>query len=529
MTIQITAPLQPGYDTILTEPALAFLALLHRSFEPMRQNLLAARHERQARWNAGEPIDFAAEMSSVRDDPSWQVRPAPHDLADRRVEITGPCDRKMVINALNSGAQCFMACLEDASAPTWDVMVQGQVNLRDAVARTITLEDNKGSGGKSYKLIDSPCTLIARPRGWHLDEAHLLVDGQRISGALFDFGLYFFHNAHRLIANGSGPYFYLPKMEHYLEARLWNDVFRLAQSVLGLPLGTIRATVLIETLPAAFMAEEILYELRDHITALNCGRWDYIFSYIKTFQNDTTKVLPDRAAVTMASPFMAAYAAHVIRTCHKRGAHAMGGMSAFIPVKDDAAANEKAFAAVRADKEREARLGHDGTWVAHPGLVALAREVFDGIMPTPNQLHVLPEGKATAEALTTAPAGPRTRTGLANNINVGIGYIAAWLRGQGAVPLHNLMEDAATAEISRTQLWQWRTQHVTLDSGEAVDETLINQTITEQLDVWKTAVGDNFYATGKYTEAAEILRTLVMADAREPFLTLPVYEHYFAK
>lgn len=525
MTIKITAPLQPGYETILTEPALAFLALLHRSFEPMRQNLLAARHERQARWNAGEPIDFAPEMSSVRDDPSWKVRPAPHDLTDRRVEITGPCDRKMVINALNSGAQCFMACLEDASAPTWDVMVQGQVNLRDAAARTIRLEDK----GKSYRLIDNPCTLIARPRGWHLDEAHLLIDGQRISGALFDFGLYFFHNAKRLIANGSGPYFYLPKMEHYLEARLWNDVFRLAQSVLGLPLGTIRATVLIETLPAAFMAEEILYELRDHITALNCGRWDYIFSYIKTFQNDASKVLPDRAAVTMASPFMAAYAAHVIRTCHKRGAHAMGGMSAFIPVKDDAAANEKAFAAVRADKEREARLGHDGTWVAHPGLVSVARDVFDQIMPTPNQLHVLPEGAATAEALTTAPAGPRTRAGLANNINVGIGYIAAWLRGQGAVPLHNLMEDAATAEISRTQLWQWRTQSVTLDSGEAVDEPLINQTITEQLNVWKSTVGDNFYATGKYAEAAEILRTLVMADALEPFLTLPVYEHYFAK
>jgi malate synthase len=525
MTVQITAPLQAGYDTILTEPALAFLALLHRSFEPMRQNLLAARHERQARWNAGEAIDFPPEMSSVRDDPHWQVRPAPHDLADRRVEITGPCDRKMVINALNSGAQCFMACLEDASAPTWDVMVQGQINLRDAAARTISLEDK----GKSYKLIDNPCTLIARPRGWHLDEAHLHIDGQRIAGALFDFGLYFFHNAHALIANGSGPYFYLPKMEHYLEARLWNDVFRLAQSVLGLPLGTIRATVLIETLPGAFMAEEILYELRDHITALNCGRWDYIFSYIKTFQNDARKVLPDRAAVTMASPFMAAYAAHVIRACHKRGAHAMGGMSAFIPVKDDSAANEKAFAAVRADKEREARLGHDGTWVAHPGLVGVAREVFDAIMPAPNQLDKIPEGQTTREALTTAPDGPKTRTGLANNINVGIGYIAAWLRGQGAVPLHNLMEDAATAEISRTQLWQWRTRKVVLDSGEPVDEALINETIAAQLGVWREAVGDNFYTAGKYTDAAEILRTLVMAEALEPFLTLPAYEHYFAK
>jgi malate synthase len=525
MSIEMTAPLQPGYETILTEPALAFLALLHRSFEPMRQSLLAARAERQARWNAGEAIDFPPEMSSVRDDPTWRVRPAPHDLTDRRVEITGPCDRKMVINALNSGAQCFMACLEDASAPTWDVMVQGQVNLRDAAARTIAMEDK----GKSYALGAAPCTLIARPRGWHLDEAHLRVDGQRIAGALFDFGLYFFHNAKALIAQGSGPYFYLPKMEHYLEARLWNDVFRLAQSVLGLPLGTIRATVLIETLPAAFMAEEILYELRDHVTALNCGRWDYIFSYIKTFQKDAGKVLPDRAAVTMASPFMAAYAAHVIRACHKRGAHAMGGMSAFIPVKDDAAANEKAFAAVRADKEREARLGHDGTWVAHPGLVGLAREVFDIVMPTPNQLQVMPEGAATAAALTTAPAGPKTLAGLENNINVGIGYIAAWLRGQGAVPLHNLMEDAATAEISRTQLWQWRTQGVRLDSGELVDAALIDAAIEAQLAVWRRQVGDNFYAAGKYGEAAEVLRTLILADALEPFLTLPAYEHYFAR
>jgi len=525
MTIKITAPLAAGYDTILTEPALAFLALLHRSFEPMRQSLLAARHERQASWNAGEPLDFPPEMSSVRDDSTWQVRPAPADLTDRRVEITGPCDRKMVINALNAGAQCFMACLEDASAPTWDVMVQGQINLRDAANRSITLEDK----GKSYALNKSTATLIARPRGWHLDEAHLHIDGQRISGALFDFGLYFFHNAKALIANGSGPYFYLPKMEHYLEARLWNDVFRLAQSVLGLPLGTIRATVLIETLPAAFMAEEILYELRDHITALNCGRWDYIFSYIKTFQNDASKVLPDRAAVTMKSPFMAAYAAHVIRACHKRGAHAMGGMSAFIPVKNDEAANEKAFAAVRADKEREATLGHDGTWVAHPGLVALAREVFDKIMPAPNQLSKMPEGNTAAAALTAASEGPKTKEGLTNKIHVGIGYIAAWLRGQGAVPLHNLMEDAATAEISRTQLWQWRTQNVKLDSGEPVNEALITSTITDQLNVWKTTVGDNFYTAGKYTEAAEILRTLIMAKELEAFLTLPAYEHYFAK
>jgi malate synthase len=527
--IEITGEMRPGYDTILTDPALAFVAQLHRMYEPTRQSLLRARSEHQRWWDQGHGIDFAMESSSVRADPQWRVRPAPHDLADRRVEITGPCDRKMVINALNSGAQCFMACLEDASAPSWQVMVEGQVNLRDACAGTITLDETSKPGGKSYKLNDSIATLIARPRGWHLDEAHMTVDGTRVAGAIFDFGLYFYHNARTLIARGSGPYFYLPKLEHYLEARLWNNVFTTAQSMLDLAVGTIRATVLIETLPAAFMADEILYELRDHITALNCGRWDYIFSYIKTFQADPSKVLPDRAAVTMTVPFMAKYAAHVVRTCHKRGAHAMGGMSAFIPVKDDEAANAKAFAAVRADKEREATLGHDGTWVAHPGLVAVAREVFDRLMPGPNQLNVIPEGSASAADLTTPPEGPKTLAGLTNNINVGLGYIAAWLRGQGAVPLHNLMEDAATAEISRTQLWQWRVSDVVLDGGEAVDAALIERVTDEQLAVWKAHVGDNFFATGKYAEAAEIVRTLVLADRLEPFLTVPAYEHYFAR
>ena len=522
--VQITGEMLPGYDSILTDAALAFVAHLHRSYEPTRRALMTARETRQ-RWVDAHGIDFAAETSSVRDDPFWQVRPAPHDLADRRVEITGPCDRKMVINALNSGAQCFMACLEDASAPTWNVMVEGQINLRDAAAGTISLEDK----GKSYKLNDQTATLIARPRGWHLDEAHLLVDGERVCGAIFDFGLYFFHNAEALIARNSGPYFYLPKLEHYLEARLWNNIFTTAQSILGLPLGTIRATVLIETLPGAFMADEILYELRDHITALNCGRWDYIFSYIKTFRADTAHILPDRAAVTMTAPFMAKYALHVVRTCHRRGAHAMGGMSAFIPVKDDAAANERAFAAVRADKEREAGIGHDGTWVAHPGLVGIAREVFDRLMPGANQLSVIPEGKATAEDLTTPPEGPKTLAGLTNNINVGIGYIAAWLRGQGAVPLHNLMEDAATAEISRTQLWQWRKAGVTLDGGETVDAALIGRVTDEQMAVWQAVVGDNFFAAGKYREAAEVFRTLVLADKLEAFLTVPAYEHYFAK
>jgi malate synthase len=403
--------------------------------------------------------------------------------------------------------------------------VQGQVNLRDAAAGTISLEDK----GKSYKLNDKTAVLICRPRGWHLDEAHMICDGERVAGAIFDFGLYFFHNATPLLAKGSGPYFYLPKLEHSLEARLWNNVFITAQSMLNLPLGTIRATVLIETLPGAFMAEEILYELKDHITALNCGRWDYIFSYIKTFQSDATKLLPDRAAVTMKVPFMAAYVAHVVRVCHRRGAHAMGGMSAFIPVKDDEAANEAAFAAVRADKKREATLGHDGTWVAHPGLVTVARDVFDRLMPAPNQLGVIPPGEATMTDLVTPPEGPRTLAGLTNNINVGIGYVAAWLRGQGAVPLHNLMEDAATAEISRTQLWQWRKNGATLDSGEAVDAALITRVTEEQLAAWKAQVGDNFFAAGKYKEAADLFRTLVLADRLEPFLTNPAYEFYFAK
>jgi malate synthase len=521
--VEITGTMKPGFETILTDAALLFVANLHRLYEPTRQSLLRARGQRQ-HWYDENGIDFAPETSSVRDG-DWKIAGSPADLQDRRVEITGPVDRKMVINALNSGAKCFMACFEDASTPAWEIMVDGQVNLRDAVAGTITLEDK----GKSYALNAETAVLIARPRGWHLPEAHMVVDGEPVSGALFDFGMYFFHNARALVAKGSGPYFYLPKLEHYLEARLWNNVFVYAQSVLGLPVGTIKATVLIETLPGAFMADEILYELRDHIAALNCGRWDYIFSYIKTFQKSPAHVLPDRAAVNMGVPFMQAYALHVIRTCHKRGAHAMGGMSAFIPVKGDEAANDKAFAAVRADKQREADFGHDGTWVAHPGLVNVALEVFDKVMPGPNQLAKIPAGSVTALELTTAPPGPKSLAGLTNNVNVGIGYIASWLRGVGAAPLHNMMEDAATAEISRTQLWQWRTTGATLDSGEAVDAALIERITAEQLDVWKVAVGDNFYAAGKFEEAAEIFSTLVLADALEPFLTLPAYAHYFAK
>jgi malate synthase len=475
----------------------------------------------QARLDAGESLGFLPETAAIRGG-DWKILGTPADLQDRRVEITGPVDRKMVINALNSGAKCFMACFEDASTPAWDIMMDGQVNLRDANAGTISLEDK----GKTYRLSDKPAVLIARPRGWHLLEKHFLVDGEPIAGGLFDFGLYFFHNARALIAKGSGPYFYLPKMEHHLEARLWNDVFVLGQSLLGLPLGTIKVTVLIETIPAAFQTEEILFELRDHIVALNCGRWDYIFSYIKRHRADPTKVLADRAAVTMTVPFMRKYSLHTIRTCHLHGAHAMGGMSAFIPVKADEAANAAAFEKVRADKEREAGDGHDGTWVAHPGLVPVALEVFDRIMPTPNQLHKLPEGSVTAADLLTPAPGPKTLAGLRMNLNVGIQYIASWLRGQGAAPIHNMMEDAATAEISRTQIWQWRQTGTRLDSGELVDAALIEQALAAEMTVIKGEVGDNFFASGLYTEAAAIMRELVLADTCAEFLTLPAYDRY---
>ncbi|WP_199553922.1 malate synthase A [Sandaracinobacteroides hominis] len=521
--ITIKGEMKPGFETVLMPAALAFIAHLHRMYDPTRLSLLRARQDRKRWWAEGNDLDFAPETSSVRDG-DWTISGTPADLQDRRVEITGPCDRKMVINALNSGAKCFMACLEDATSPTWDNVVEGQINLKDAAHGTITLEDK----GKSYKLNEKTAVLICRPRGWHLPEAHMEVDGEEVAGAIFDFGLYFFHNARALLAKGSGPYFYLPKMEHYLEARLWNNIFVTAQSILGLPLGTIKSTVLIETLPGAFMADEILFELRDHIVALNCGRWDYIFSYIKSLSHDPSKILPDRAAVNMTVPFMSKYAAHVVRTCHKRRAHAMGGMSAFIPVKDDEARNQAAFAAVKADKEREATLGHDGTWVAHPGLVGVAMEVFDRLMPAANQLSKIPEGSVTATELTTPSEGPKTATGLAMNVNVAIGYIAAWLRGQGAVPLHNMMEDAATAEISRAQLWQWRHHGINLDDGTKVTAALINGEIQKQLGVWKEAVGDNFYVAGKYTEAATILSDLVTARELPDFLTTPVYRKFMA-
>ena len=507
----ITAHLQPGYEDILTPEALGFLAELHRRFNARRLELLRAREERQARLDAGEKLDFLPETKGVREG-DWRIAPLPEDLKDRRVEITGPVDRKMIINALNSGARVFMADFEDASSPTWDNCVQGQINLRDAVRRTISLEQ----GGKSYKLNDKTAVLLARPRGWHLPEKHVLVDGQEMSGSLFDFGLYFFHNAKELLSRGSGPYFYLPKMESHLEARLWNDVFTYAEEQVGVPHGSAKGTVLIETILAAFEMDEILYELRDHSAGLNCGRWDYIFSYIKKFREDASKVLPDRSAVTMAVPMMQSYSKLAIQTCHKRGAPAIGGMSAFIPVKGDEAKNAAAFEQVRIDKEREATNGHDGTWVAHPGMVGLATEVFDRLMPTPNQIDSDKQRdlKVTAADLLTPPQGAPTEAGVRTNMNVGIQYLAAWLRGSGAVPIHNLMEDAATAEISRAQLWQWLHNGVKLDDGRVLDQALFDELYADEA----RKLGAEFEG------AAGLFKRTATETPLMDFLTLPGYE-----
>jgi len=450
--IEVRAPLLPGFSSLLTAEALSFVAELQRRFGPTRQKLLSRRQEVQTKLDSGYLPDFLEETRSVRQE-NWRVLPVPAALTDRRVEITGPVDRKMVINALNSGAKVFMADFEDSHAPTWAGTIQGQLNLRDAVRRTITFESPEG---KAYRLKDSVATLMVRPRGWHLLEKHVWVDGEPVSASLFDFGLFFFHNAKEQIQRGAGPFFYLPKMESHLEARLWNDVFVFSQKQLGLPNGTIKATVLIETILAAFEMDEILFELKDHSAGLNCGRWDYIFSFIKKFRNRAEFVCPDRGTVTMTAPFLKAYSELLIQTCHRRGAFAMGGMAAQIPIKDDPAANAEAIAKVIADKEREAGAGHDGTWVAHPGLVAVAKQVFDEKMPSANQLNRLREDvKVSSRDLLQVPVGEITEAGLRTNIRVGVQYLEAWLRGNGCVPLYHLMEDAATAEISRAQIWQW--------------------------------------------------------------------------
>ncbi|MEW5957038.1 MAG: malate synthase A [Chloroflexota bacterium] len=521
--VEIFAPVPPAFAQILTPEALAFVAKLQREFGPSRAALLQRRLDRQADIDAGQTPDFLPHTAAIRQG-DWTIAPLPADLQDRRVEITGPVDRKMIINALNSEARVFMADFEDANTPTWTNTIQGQLNLRHAVRRTITYAN---PDGKQYRLNDRTATLMVRPRGWHLPEKHVRVDGQPIAAGLFDFGLYFFHNAHPLLARGTGPYFYLPKLESHLEARLWNDVFNLAQAELGLPSGTIKATVLIENILAAFEMDEILYELRDHSAGLNCGRWDYIFSCIKKFRHTPNFCLADRALVTMTTPFMRSYSLLTIETCHRRGAPAIGGMAAQIPIKNDPEANRLALDKVRADKEREAGDGHDGTWVAHPGLVATARAAFDAVMPGPHQIHRRrPDVHVTAsDLLAFGPAAPITEAGLRTNVNVGVQYLGAWLAGLGCVPIFNLMEDAATAEISRAQIWQWiRSPRGVLADGRKVTVELFRQILHEELPKIREMVGENVYAGGTYEQAAQLFDRIISDEQFVDFLTLPAYE-----
>lgn len=523
--IEITGEVSsPEREYILSAEALEFVAELERKFGGRRQELLRERSVRQARIDAGERPDFLPETAQVREG-DWRVAPVPHDLEDRRVEITGPAgDRKMVINAFNSGANVYMADFEDANSPTWDNTIDGQVNLRDAVNGTIRY---RNPDGKEYRLNDKPATLKVRPRGWHLEEKHIQVDGKPISAALLDFGLFFFHNARVLLQKGSGPYFYLPKMESHKEARLWNDVFIHAQDALGLPQGTIKATVLIETILAAFEMDEILYELRHHSAGLNCGRWDYIFSYIKKLRKQPEVILPDRGLVTMASPFMQAYSLLAIQTCHKRGVHCIGGMAAQIPVKNDPQANEEAMNKVRADKLREVRNGHDGTWVAHPGLVPVAKEVFDEHMPAANQVGRQLTGiRITQKELLEVPEGPITEKGVRTNVSVGLLYLEAWLRGYGAVPIHNLMEDVATAEISRAQLWQWiHHPKGVLEDGRKLTEDLFRRIQEEELARIKAELGEDALRTRKFEVASALFTKMTVSPEFEDFLTLQGYQY----
>ncbi|KPC76043.1 malate synthase A [Streptomyces coelicoflavus] len=519
----------PRQEEVLTDAALAFVAELHRRFTPRRDELLARRAERRAEIARTSTLDFLPETAAIRADDSWTVAPAPAALNDRRVEITGPTDRKMTINALNSGAKVWLADFEDASAPTWENVVLGQLNLASAYTRSIDFTDERT--GKSYALRPDAelATVVMRPRGWHLDERHLQVDGRPVPGALVDFGLYFFHNAQRLLDLGKGPYFYLPKTESHLEARLWNEVFVFAQDYVGIPQGTVRATVLIETITAAYEMEEILYELRDHASGLNAGRWDYLFSIVKNFRDGGARfVLPDRNAVTMTAPFMRAYTELLVRTCHKRGAHAIGGMAAFIPSRRDAEVNKVAFEKVRADKDREAGDGFDGSWVAHPDLVPIAMESFDKVLgDKPNQKDRLREDvdvkAADLIAVDSLDAKP-TYAGLVNAVQVGIRYIEAWLRGLGAVAIFNLMEDAATAEISRSQIWQWINAEVVLDNGEQVTADLARKVAAEELANIRAEIGDEAFAAGNWQQAHDLLLTVSLDQDYADFLTLPAYE-----
>ena len=517
--IQINA--NTKYVNILTEEALAFVEALHLKFNERRLELLNKRNEQQKKFNSGELPSFLKETRAIRES-EWTAAPIPEILLDRRVEITGPVDRKMVINALNSGAKVFMADFEDSCSPTWDNLMEGQQNLKDAVNKTISLEQN----GKKYELNQETATLLVRPRGLHLDEKNLEIDGENISGSLVDFGLYFFHNAHNLLEQGLAPFFYLPKLEHYEEARWWNDVFVFAQEYLKIPQKTIKATVLIETITASFQLDEIIYVLKDHMAGLNCGRWDYIFSYIKKLNQHPNFLVPDRDQVTMTSPFMNAYSLRVIQTCHKRNVLAIGGMAAQIPIKNDEEANKIAFNKVIADKEREVKNGHDGTWVAHPALVPIAMKVFNENMPTKNQMHVKRNELNITEAqLLELPVGIVTENGVRKNINVGILYIESWLMGVGAAALYNLMEDAATAEISRAQLWHWLNKKVTLDNGTACSADLYRKYIPEELAKIKEYVGTERFTNGKFELATELFTEMILNESLDEFLTLKAYEH----
>ncbi len=520
--VEIRGQVAGRHADVLTPGAVEFLAELHRGFDARRRELLERRARRQKDISAGLVPDFLPETRDIRER-DWTVAPIPRDLLDRRVEITGPVERKMIINALNSGASVFMADFEDANCPTWANNLDGQANLMDAVRRTIAFTSPEG---KRYALLDRTAVLFVRPRGWHLPEKHVVVDGRPMSGSLFDFGLFFHHNAREQLSRGTAPYFYLPKMQSHLEARLWNDVFAFAQDRLDVPRGTIRATVLVETIHAAFEMDEILWELREHSAGLNCGRWDYIFSFIKTFRVRPAFVLPDRALVTMDQGFLDAYVRLLIRTCHRRGIHAMGGMAAQIPIKGDPAANEAALERVRQDKLREVRAGHDGTWVAHPGLVPVAKAVFDERMPAANQIALKRDDvRVSAADLLAVPAGPITERGLRHNVDVGIQYLESWLSGNGCVPIYNLMEDAATAEISRTQAWQWRAHGARLADGRVVTRQLLEHTIAEELQALRERLGAARFDAGRFPLAAQLFEQMSTGESFPEFLTLVAYDH----
>ncbi len=520
--MDIKGQIKPGYEHVLTKDALQFVADIARKFDHTRQELLKTRETRQAKWDAGALPDFLPGTKEIRDG-DWKIAGVPDDLQKRWVELTGPTERKMVINALNSGADVFMTDFEDALSPTWANIVEGHIALLDYWSGDLVFTDPKS--GKNYEVGPNPAMLLVRPRGWHLDEDHILLNGKPIAGSFVDFGLYFYHCAKKILDRGTGPYFYLPKLESHQEAKLWNDVFVHAQNALGLPIGTVKATVLVETLPAAFEMDEILYVMRDHIVGLNVGRWDYIFSYIKVLRNKPEYTLPDRQQVVMGQAFLGAYARLLVQTCHKRGAFAMGGMAAQIPNRREPETNALAMAAVKKDKEREVNEGCDGSWVAHPDLVPVAREVFERLMQGDNQMDTIPGGSVvTRDDLLEIHQGTRTEEGLRTNIRVGIQYIEAWLRGNGAVPLYNLMEDAATAEISRTQLWQWQKHGAALEDGRKVTTEMVDELLIDEMAKLRDVLGAELYDSGRFPEAIEIFKSLSESDELAPFLTLPAYK-----